>query len=58
MEEHRIVRDSQGNEEQIVTQRIGDKAISRKMKKNANGEVEQVEDLVNLDESKFSYKLM
>ncbi|KAG1676033.1 hypothetical protein GQR58_014468 [Nymphon striatum] len=49
-EEHRTVRDNQGNEESTVTKILGDKKYSVTEKKDASGVQETVETFVNVDE--------
>lgn len=50
IESHQTVRDSEGNEETIVTHKRGDKEYTRITKINKNGEREVKENFVNLDE--------
>jgi hypothetical protein len=57
MEEKKITKDGFGNEETSVTQRIGDKSITKVIKKNNNDVIEENEMLSNLTESNNYYIL-
>jgi hypothetical protein len=52
VEEHRTVRDTNGNEETTVTRQIGDKKHTITTKKAKDGSEEQTENIINMDESK------
>lgn len=53
IEQKQIIRDSEGNEEMIVTKEIGDKKYVITTKKDKNGVETKSEDLFNIDESKY-----
>lgn len=53
VEQHKTVRDSEGNEEITVTRQIGDKKYTVVTKKDKTGAETKIEDLYNMDESKF-----
>ncbi len=55
MEEKKITKDGFGNEETSVTQRIGDKSITKVIKKNNNNVIEENEMLSNLSQSNNYY---
>ncbi len=55
MEEKKITKDGFGNEETCVTQRIGDKSITKVIKKNNNNVIEENEMLSNLSQSNNYY---
>ncbi len=57
MEEKKITKDGFGNEETSVTQRIGDKSITKVIKKNNNNVIEENEMLSNLSQSNNYYIL-
>ena len=49
VEEHRTVRDNHGNEEEIVTKKIGDQGYSVTKKRDSIGREEVKEDYTNMD---------
>ncbi len=51
IEEQKITDDGLGNEETLITQRIGDKAFTKVIKKNNNNIIEKNQILSNLSES-------
>lgn len=54
VEQHKTVRDSEGNEEITVTRQIGDKKYTVVTKKDKTGAETKIEDLYNMDESEFA----
>lgn len=53
IEEHRTIRDGEGNEETIVSKQIGDKKYVITTKRDKNGVETKTEDLINIDESEM-----
>ncbi|KAL2735121.1 HCLS1-associated protein X-1 [Vespula maculifrons] len=53
IEQHQIVKDSEGNEEKIISKQIGDKKYVVTTKRDKNGVETKVEDLINIDESEL-----
>lgn len=51
VEQHKTVRDSEGNEETTVTRQIGDKVHTVVSKRAKDGTEEKTEDIVNMNES-------
>lgn len=56
IEQKQVIRDSEGNEEMIVSKEIGDKKYVITTKKDKNGIETKSEDLINIDESKYLKK--
>lgn len=53
IEKKQIIKDSEGNEETIVSREIGDKKYVITTKKDKDGVETKSEDLINMDESKY-----
>lgn len=53
VEQHRTIRDSEGNEETTVTRKIGDKTHTIITKKDKNGVEIKTEDLINMNENEL-----
>lgn len=58
MERKQVIRDSEGNEETIVSKEIGDKRYVVTTKKDKNGVETKSEDLFNMNESKYISKII
>lgn len=56
VEQKQVFRDSEGNEETIVSKEIGDKKYVITTKKDKNGVETKSEDFFNMDESKYLKK--
>ncbi|XP_047364790.1 uncharacterized protein LOC124955026 [Vespa velutina] len=53
IEQHQIIKDSEGNEEKRVSKQIGDKKYVVTTKRDKNGVETKVEDLINIDENEL-----
>lgn len=53
LEKKQVVRDSEGNEETVISKEIGDKTYVITTRKDKNGVEIKSEDLINMDESKY-----
>lgn len=53
LEKKQVIRDNEGNEETVISKKIGDKTYVVTTRKDKNGVEIKSEDLFNMDESKY-----
>ncbi|KAI4490986.1 hypothetical protein M0802_010562 [Mischocyttarus mexicanus] len=53
IEEHQIIKDSEGNQKEIVSKQIGNKKYVVETKKDKDGVETEVRDVINIDESEL-----
>lgn len=58
LEQKQVIRDSEGSEETIITRAAGDKKYIVTTKTDKYGVETKSEDLINMDESEYLYKIM